>query len=55
MLEGGNERREREGVNLHAPGHEYIVHRCAMDVTKQGGGSMRAPGEQKCDDSMGIK
>ena len=38
MLEGGNERREREGVNLYAPGHEYIVHRCAMDVTKQGGG-----------------
>jgi len=53
-FQGGNERREREGVNLHAPGRQYIVHGCPIDITKPGGSQWGLQGSKNATTERGL-
>jgi len=53
-FQGGNERRERGGVNLHAPGRQYIVHRCPIDITKPGGSQWGLQGSKNATTARGL-
>jgi hypothetical protein len=53
-FQGGNGEKERGGASLHAPGHQYIVHRCPINITKPGESQWGLQGSKNATTARGL-
>ena len=53
-FQGVNEGKERGSVSLHAQGYQYIVNRCAINITKQGKSQLGLQSSQNATTARGL-